>query len=554
MVNNFYTLKALVREWAGSLTGCTVEDAFSQEPGEITLAFAGDGREWMIRASVERPFLFVFRSEGYSKARHNVATLFPAAFGRRVENVRIAERDRMLFIDLAGGGLLQIVLFGARANVLLVDEEGRVEEAFRRSGKLAGEAAPAPRAAPQPETLDAFEKRWRPDRNTTAQALSSAVPIFDRTLAAEAMHRAGVSEKAPADCTAAERAALFEAVTALRRELENPSPRIYWKESFPEQFALTALHHRAEDGEAEVETFESVDAAVRVFVRRRLAAEHFKKLHNPLEAALEKAAQDARRSAERMLDELSNESRAQRYERYGHLLMAAPHAVPAGAEEAALPDLFSNEEEVKITLDPARSAVENAERYYDKARRTRKARESAEQRLVATEEEAQAAEALLEELRCIETLADLKTFRKEEAARLAPYLQTDESGITQVPFRRFDLGGGYEVWVGRNARQNDDLTFHHAQKYDLWMHARGMPGSHTVLRLPSRDAEPPKRLVHTAASIAAHYSKGRGAKLVPVMVTRRKYVSSPRGAAPGGVRVEREEVVLVEPRLPSEES
>ncbi|MDX1548798.1 MAG: NFACT RNA binding domain-containing protein [Rhodothermales bacterium] len=141
---------------------------------------------------------------------------------------------------------------------------------------------------------------------------------------------------------------------------------------------------------------------------------------------------------------------------------------------------------------------------------------------------------------------------KDEAAALAPFVGGQRGGVERLPFRRFDLGGGYEVWVGRNARQNDALTFRHARKHDLWMHARGVPGSHAVLRLPNRDAEPPPPLLHRAAAIAAYFSKAQGSSLVPVMVAPRKHVRKPKGAAPGAVVVEREAVVLVEPALPAE--
>src|SRR5690606_38710176 len=144
------------------------------------------------------------------------------------------------------------------------------------------------------------------------------------------------------------------------------------------------LAHLGDDYREEI--FDTVDAAVRVFVRRSLAQRRFRERYEPLEAALEAAAAHARDSAERMLEELSHESRADRYERWGHLLMAAPSAVAPGADAATLPDLFAGDGAATVTipLDPARSAVENAQQYYDRARRTRRAREEAEARLVAT--------------------------------------------------------------------------------------------------------------------------------------------------------------------------
>ncbi len=545
MINNFYTLQALVREWAPDFAGCLVGDAFSQDRGELTLALADPDHEWMLRVSTQAPLYFVFRSAGYSKARRNVATLFERAFDRRVEAVRTAERDRMLFLDLDDGSHFQIVLFGPRANVFWVDQEGIIVEAFQADAASKGQPAPTPRPAPLVETFEAFEARWRTDRKKTVQAIASALPLFDRMLAAEVMHRAGLAEKAPGECTEPERRALFDAAVGLRRELEHPTPRIYWQGRFAEAFALAPLHHLAEVRE---ERFETVDEAVQIFVRRTLAQQRLRTAYDPLEKALAKADAGLRRRTERMLEELAHESRADRYERWGHLLMAS--AVPPHAAEVTLPDLFADNALVTIPLDPALRAVENAQRYYDKARRTRQARRHAETRLLEAEQQVAQAAGLLERLRRIESYAELTKFKKAEAEALAVFVSGSAGGPERLPFRRFALEGGYEVWVGRNAKQNDALTFRHARKYDLWMHARGVGGSHTVLRLPNRHAQPARYVLEQAAAIAAYYSKAQGSSLVPVMMAPRKYVRKPKGAAPGAVVVEREEVLLVEPRLP----
>ena len=549
MVNNFFTLAALVREWKPDLVGCTVGDAFSQAPNELTLAFAHPEQEWMLRCNVQRPFLFIFRTPGYSKARRNVATLFQGAFDERVTGVRIATRDRMLYLDLADGRYFQIMLFGARANVFLVEADGTIAVAFRNDGGLADTEAPTPRPAPMPDTFAAFEDRWRTNRNKTRQALSSAFPLFGRTLAVETMHRAGVEAERPEDCTEADRRALFDAGQALIAELQEPRPCIYQTGRFPDVFSLVPLQHRDDVPD---ETFDTVDEAVRIFVRRTLAAQHFQRLYDPLEEALTEARDHYQQSTERMLEELSSPSRADRYGQWGHLLMAQPGDVPEGAEEVTLPDLFEEGAPVTIPLDPAKSAIENAQHYYDRARRTRRSREEAEARLEETAERADEAAELLDELQAIESLDALKRFRKENEARLARYVGQEDEDVDRFPFRRFDLGGGFEAWVGRNARQNQELTFHVAQKYDLWLHARGVPGSHVVLHKPNRDAEPGRRRLNAAASIAAYFSKARGSGLVPVMVTERKYVTSPKGAAPGQVRVDREDVVMVEPGLPGD--
>jgi predicted ribosome quality control (RQC) complex YloA/Tae2 family protein len=103
--------------------------------------------------------------------------------------------------------------------------------------------------------------------------------------------------------------------------------------------------------------------------------------------------------------------------------------------------------------------------------------------------------------------------------------------------------------VGKNAKSNDKLTSH-AHKEDMWLHARGVGGSHTVIRMGNEKSMPPKKVILHAASYAAWYSKAKGMKTAPVMYTKRKYVYKPSGAAPGAVVVKQEEVVMVPPRKP----
>ena len=548
MINSYFTLRALVARWHDDLVGCRIHDAFSQVRNEFSLALSGPESDWMLRTSVQRPLLFLFRTSGISKKKRNVATLFGSARGRTVTDVRIAHLDRMVMLDLDDNSRIVWQLFGARANVFWVDAEtGTIRDAFRNADTLRGTDAPTPRAAPMPDTLNDFLGRWRDNRNKVRQAMQSAVPLFGQPLARETVHRAGLDPTAdPETVSSAEKEALFASAQAVLNDLATPAPRLYGHGPFPDAFALIPLQHRTDEREA----FDNIDNAVRVAVRRMLAKQHFERLYDPLDDALTRAADRAQRTTEQMMQELTNESRAEEYERWAHLLMTQPQVEP-GAEEVAMPDLFSErEEEVTIPLDPSKSLVKNAEYYYDRARRTRRSREEAEARLDDAIARAESAQQLLDDLHAIDTLDGIKRFRKDRSDEIAPFMDRGSSDVDTFPFRRFDLGAGFEVWVGKNARQNDELTFHTAQKYDIWMHARQVPGSHTVLHLPNRDATPGRKRLVQAAQIAAYYSKARGSGAVPVMYTRRKYVRSPKGSAPGAVTVQREEVLMVEPGLP----
>ncbi len=547
MVTNYYTLKALANAWSDELPGCVVGDVYSQSRDELTLALASPQKTWMLRASTHPSMPFIFRNAGYNKARRNVASLFPDAFDKTVSKVHLAERDRVLMITFEDGYSIQFLLFGPRANVLFVDAAGIIVDAFQRKDSLHGQPAPLPSPAPDISTFEAFHSRWRTDSKNVVRALTSALPFFNATLAKEAVLRSGIEPASPAECSPDDLHKMFDTAIEMEKELNLCKPRIYWHNDRAVAFSLVSLH---QDNDIREELFADVDKAITVYIRRRLGQRAFDTVFVPLEKNLRSARNSYKKRLETMLNSLSEASRADKYERWGHLLMAAQTAVPVKSESVFLEDLFDHNQKVLIPLDPALSAVDNAQRYYEKARKTRQARQHAEERLERTERQTVVAEYLLNTLLGLRTKAEVQQFEKDEAKRLAQFLGHQTSNQPQVPFRKYDLGSGYEVWVGKNAKQNDALTFQYARKFDFWLHARGVPGSHTVLRRPGRTAQPGKHILERAAAIAAYHSKARGSNLVPVIITERKFVRKPKGAPPGTVIVEKEQVLLVEPEIP----
>lgn len=124
-----------------------------------------------------------------------------------------------------------------------------------------------------------------------------------------------------------------------------------------------------------------------------------------------------------------------------------------------------------------------------------------------------------------------------------------EKKTPEDKYKRFELGEGFTAFVGKNASNNDELTMRFAKPNDLWFHARGTSGSHVVLKL-NKPEKPPKHILEKAAELAAYYSGARNAKYVPVIYTFKKFVRKPKGANIGAVVVSKEEVIMVEPKLP----
>ena len=534
---DFYTLRALAREWDDALRGATLADAWTQSPREATLLFGGAGA---VRVICDPALPLLFRATGAARQKRNTADVLAGAVGAAVQRVRVAERDRHVFIDL-DRGRLQIVLFGSRPNVFWTDEEGVIRDAFLDDEEWKGETL-RPRPAPLADTAAAFAARWKP-RKTLAQSVAGAAPLLTRDLANQALRRAGWDPDATPGATADP--GLFEVVRQFEAGLETPRPHVVWRGPLAEAFRLVEPADLPPGQRAEA--FETVDAALLVWARRSLGQRAYADAYVPLERGLARAASRRARSAQAMLDELSQPSRADRYEAWAHLLMAAGNA-PAGRESVTLADIVGGSgEPVEIPLDVSRTAVENAERYYDKARRTRRARETAEARWEDAHQSAQDAAELLARVRATTTLGEVREIQESDADALAALLgQKGESGPSE-PFHRIALPGGFEALVGKHARGNAHLTTRVASPHDLWLHARGVPGSHVVVKRAGRTAEVPPHVVAAAARLAAGFSTARTQSVVPVTVTERKYVRPVKGGPPGLVRVDREDVIDVAP-------
>lgn len=259
--------------------------------------------------------------------------------------------------------------------------------------------------------------------------------------------------------------------------------------------------------------------------------------------ALESRRDDAARRAERLHAEVeAAPGKAAILRHRADLLMAHLHSVEKGATEAELDDFEGGV--VRVPLDPTRTAVENAEDLYDRARRRQRAGERLPARVREAVAERNRLDALLGALdRGEADPAEVNRWVKEVRPAEGPSSDDAE----RLPYRAFRSSGGLEIRVGRSGRGNDELTFHHSSPEDIWLHARDVAGAHVILRWTDREQNPPKRDLVEAAAMAALNSRARSSGTVPVDWTRRKYVRKPRKAPPGAVLPERVQTLFVEP-------
>jgi predicted ribosome quality control (RQC) complex YloA/Tae2 family protein len=225
-------------------------------------------------------------------------------------------------------------------------------------------------------------------------------------------------------------------------------------------------------------------------------------------------------------------------EELGHLLMANLHVIKKGETSILVHDFYRNQP-LEIKLKKDLSAAANAEHYYKKSRNRKYELVQVEKKIIQAKSEIELLQQKLNAVNAATRLRDLN------ALNPISIQGKNKSVLAPEKFRRFEKEG-FVIYVGKGSENNDELTQKMAKKDDLWLHARGVAGSHVVIK-QSPGKPFPKAVIEYAAQLAAYYSKAKGSDLVPVIYTPKKFVRKPKGSNPGQVVVDREEVILVSP-------
>ena len=222
------------------------------------------------------------------------------------------------------------------------------------------------------------------------------------------------------------------------------------------------------------------------------------------------------------------------------LVLSSLRQIEAGADRVELAGFDGVPRTLK--LDPALRPQENAAAWFRRAARMERGAATLARRIRDAEAEVER----LDRAAHLHALGKLPPEELEAALPAASSPSGRRADLPALPYRRYRTSGGLEVRVGRGARRNDALTFHHSRPNDVWLHARHAGGAHVVLRWV-RPERPPAADLAEAATLAANHSTARSSGHVPVDWTRRKWVRKPRGAPPGLVTPDRVQTVFVSP-------
>ncbi len=544
MVKNYFALYALTLELKSLFEGGYVFESFSQEKNELRIALiSNDKRRFTLSATANAARLALHFSEDAARRTRNTASLFRTADDKQIRSVRISDGERVIYFELEDNLSLAFQLFSADTNFFLL-QNGVVLDAFKDSTAYVGKGFNEKNRQSILLTLESlatdfnrFAAALAPFSETDlAKHLPKVLLGFDAYLSREALQRAKTFHQT----TALEN--LYEAVQEIFYELLSPEPKVYYAENTV-WFSIVADTHNTFE---RAESFDSINEAMKTYAHRAHQLERFGK---ELIALKKSTAKLAAKTAEqlRTLKEQSAVNRAEKYEQFGQLLLLNLSRLQRGMASIDLENVFAENAVETIALDVKKTPQENAEMYFEKAKKSRQNTLVARKRLSELETWLLEQQRLASELETVERPKDLKAWRENNLEWLKKFsLVSKEEAEKERLFRRFQIAEHSELWVGKNAKNNDLLTFKYAKPNELWFHARGVSGSHCVLKTSRK---PSKDDVLRAAQIAAYYSSARSSEYVPVICAEKKFVRKPKGAPPGSVTVEREEVVIVKPQL-----
>ncbi len=309
------------------------------------------------------------------------------------------------------------------------------------------------------------------------------------------------------------------------------------------------------EGASDIEEYDSISTVVDSYYEKRSNREHMnrraaalvKLLHNNIERCEKKIVLHR--------ENLESVKNRDKYKMYGDLITANIYRIEYGMKSITVENYYSDDcEEIEIPLKEDISPSQNAQRYYKRYSKAKTTEVYAKEQIKIAEEEKFYLEGVIDAIENADTPAELDEIRfelAEEGYVLRVNTGKRKNKLKSEPMKFISLDG-YDILVGKNNKQNDELTLRMAYSTDIWFHTKNIPGSHTIVRTKGTGEAPDTTLMQ-AAQIAAYYSKARNSSQVPVDYTEVKNVKKPNGAKSGMVIYDKYNTVYVLPGIPEDD-
>ena len=443
--------------------------------------------------------------------------------------------------------ILTIELMGKHSNIIFREPDGKIIDSIKHVSALVSsvrEVLPG-RDYFIPNTGDKLDPFLMNSEQFASVISGKGMPLFKAIytsltgfsplMAEEICYRAGIdSGISAAEVSSDQLMHVYNNITWLMEDIKagDFAPRIISdKGGKPTDFAAVDI---TQYRDMEIETYGSISAVLKEFYSRKNIYTRIRQKSVDLRKIVQTHLERDVKKLDLQEKQLKDTEKMDKYKLWGELLTAYGHSVVSGSKEAVVNNYYTGED-IKIPLDEDLSPLSNAQKYYDRYVKLKRTKEAVTVQIAETKAEIDHLESIQASLEIALTEDDLMQIRQElvDSGYIKKHgSQKQKSRFKSEPFH-YVSSDGFDIYVGRNNYQNDELTFKFANGGDWWFHAKKMPGSHVVLR--TSGMEVPDRAFEEAASLAAYYSKGAKNDKVEIDYVQRKEVKKPNGAKPGFV-------------------
>ena len=326
------------------------------------------------------------------------------------------------------------------------------------------------------------------------------------------------------------------------------SPNIVYRGEEPVEYGVFAFQQYGPEYHS-VE-FESVSQMLETYYATKNTLTRIHQKSSDLRRIVQTALERNRKKLSLQEKQMKDTAKKEKYKVYGELINTYGYGLEDGCKSFKALNYYTNEE-ITIPLDPTMTPAENSKKYFDKYGKLKRTEEALTEQIADTRSEIEHLESVSNALDIALAESDLAQIKEElmEYGYIKKHYDRRKGQKAQSKSKPFHYvtEDGYDIYVGKNNFQNDELTFKFATGNDWWFHAKKMAGSHVVVK--SKDGELPDHIFEIAGQLAAYYSKGRTAPKVEIDYIQKKQVKKPAGAKPGFVVYYTNYSLMAEPSL-----
>ncbi len=454
---------------------------------------------------------------------------------------------------------LTIELMGKHSNIIFRDDDLIIDSIKHVSSQMSSVREVLPgRSYFIPDTQEKFDPLILKEDTFYDKILSKPMPLsqaiyksltgISPIIAEEICYETNLDSAIPANTLSeVERVHLYHAFQNFIDKIKKKeySPIIFYKEREPIEFSSLPLTIYQEFSS---KTYSSISQVLETYYASKNTLTRIRQKSSDLRKIVQTALERNRKKYDLQLKQLKDTEKRDDYKLYGELLYTYGYNIKEGAKELEAFNYYDNNTLIKIPLDPDLSAQENAKRYFDKYGKLKRTYEALSEYSKETKEEITHLESIATALDIALLEEDLQEIKEEliEYGYIRRKYTAKKQKITSKPFHYLS-SDGFHIYVGKNNFQNEDITFQLATGNDWWFHAKGIPGSHVIVKTQGKDL--PDKTFEEAARLAAFYSKGRGNEKVEIDYTEKKNIKKVAGAKPGFVIYHTNYSMLVSPDI-----